>query len=435
MILTALLFVYNITHFLDLYIETRQKKKLLDPAMPAEIIPFVTRETFNRSRNYSHEKLILGMKQSSMEYLIFNTVIFTNFIGLVWSISKSISNTILSNGSNSSEPTSISGEIIASIFFFVIEGVPSFVAGIPFSLYSIFSIEQRYGFNRQTISTFILDTIKGVFVSTTILSTILSVIVPVFRYFVNRISVIKLFLVLWGIMILFQIIMIIVTQEWILPLFNKFSPLEDQELKDKIEKVCKDVNFPLGNIYVMDGSKRSNHSNAFFIGIFKSKTIVIYDTLLEKLTHDEILAVISHELGHWYKLHIIKMLTATQVYTASSFLFFLALSKNKSLYQSFGVSEEMPFIVGMMVAGFLYTPLSFLLTFLFNFISRKNEFEADAFAVTLDCGESLKQALIKLHVDNLGNMCPDVLYSLYKYSHPPLVERLDQISAEIKKNE
>jgi STE24 endopeptidase len=180
----------------------------------------------------------------------------------------------------------------------------------------------------------------------------------------------------------------------------------------------------LTEIFVIDGSRRSNHSNAYFYGLFKKKRIVLYDTLLKQANTPEIISILAHELGHWYNNHIYKQLIINQGHLFLLFFLFSKMISNQNLYQSFGFDSK-PVIIGFILFLFIYGPIDHIFGFFQNFMSRMNEFEADSYSKKLGFSSDLKSALIKLHTENLGNVNPDSWYSTYHYSHPPLVERLN----------
>nr|AAB61028.1 A_IG002N01.21 gene product [Arabidopsis thaliana] len=276
------------------------------------------------------------------------------------------------------------------------------ITDLPFSLYSTFVIESRHGFNKQTIWMFIRDMIKGTFLSVILGPPIVAAII-----FIVQKGGPYLAIYLWAFMFILSLVMMTIYPVLIAPLFNKFTPLPDGDLREKIEKLASSLKFPLKKLFVVDGSTRSSHSNAYMYGFFKNKRIVLYDTLIQQCKNeDEIVAVIAHELGHW-KL-------------------------NHTTYSFIAVQHTV-------------IPLQHLVSFGLNLVSRAFEFQADAFAVKLGYAKDLRPALVKLQVrednnrtqteENLSAMNTDPLYSAYHYSHPPLVERLRAIDGEDKKTD
>jgi STE24 endopeptidase len=217
----------------------------------------------------------------------------------------------------------------------------------------------------------------------------------------------------------------------ILPLFNKLTPLEDGSLRQAIEAYSKNVGFPLTNIYVIDGSKRSSKANAFFSGLGKKKKVVLYDTLIEKHSDEELVAIFAHEVGHYKKKHIQLGLILSVVQTGIMLFVLSLMIFNGQLSEALGASS-MKIHLNLIAFGILYSPISMITGLFMNMLSRKNEFEADRYAVTTSNGVKLAQALKKLSADNLGNLLPHPAYVFVNYSHPPLLIRLAAINAEVK---
>ncbi|GME80963.1 unnamed protein product [Ambrosiozyma monospora] len=231
--------------------------------------------------------------------------------------------------------------------------------------------------------------------------------------------------------------MIIIYPKFIQPLFNKLTPLEDGELKTDVEALAAQEKFPLDKLFVIDGSKRSSHSNAYFLGLpWGSKQIVIYDTLIAQSKNvKEVVAVLGHEIGHWYLSHTTKLLVINQAHIFSIFTLFSAFVKNKSLYNSFGFYNEYPILIGFMLFGDVLKPTDAVVGFLMNLLSRTYEYQADAYATKLGYGKELKVSLITLHKENLSALNVDWLYSAYSYNHPHLTERInyiDEVEQELK---
>lgn len=216
-------------------------------------------------------------------------------------------------------------------------------------------------------------------------------------------------------------------------MFNKVEPLPDGPLKEKIEALAARCAFPLTKLYVIDGSRRSSHSNAYFYGFFKNKRIVLFDTLLEQMdTHEEILAVLGHEIGHWAYSHTLRVLAFSQLHLFALFYLFSKFTTDVSLFESFGFarpSVHFPTVISFMLFTFLYAPMESVLGFLMNCVSRYHEFQADEYANALGYAQELRSSLIKLSVKNKGMMWPDWMYAAYHYSHPPVVERLARLES------
>jgi len=301
--------------------------------------------------------------------------------------------------------------------------IASSLLGLPFELYDTFVIEARFDFNKTTWQTFIGDKIKGALLGALIGGGLLALIIWFYE------SVGSLFwLYAWAVISVFSIFMTMFAASWILPLFNKLTPLPDGTLRDSIVGYCEKVDFQLDNLFVMDGSKRSTKANAFFSGLGPKKKIVLYDTLIEKQSVEEITAVLAHEVGHYKKKHTLLSVVLSIAQTGAM-LFLFSLFVNQPEFSLALGAAEPGFHLGLIAFGILYTPLSMVLGIGMNLLSRKNEFEADAYARETYDGSPLETALKKLHVDSLSNLTPHPAYVFVHYSHPPLLERLKALKA------
>lgn len=238
----------------------------------------------------------------------------------------------------------------------------------------------------------------------------------------------------WMFMFVFSIFMMSIVPIVIMPMFNKYTPLPDGQLQKRIFALAKRVDYPLKSLYVVDGSKRSSHSNAYMYGFGSNKRIVLYDTLLTQVTDDEIVAILGHELGHWKMGHTLSNFVITQIYTAAAFLGFAHATPD--LYAAFGFSQPVPTMIALMLfMQTLWAPVDKVLSFGLTLSSRHKEFQADAFGANLGYAKELQTGLCKIHAENLGTLVPDRWYSVYHYSHPPLVERLKALEGFIAKQE
>lgn len=293
------------------------------------------------------------------------------------------------------------------------------VAEIPFAWYGQFVIEQKYGFNKSTLKLWIIDGIKETVLSLVIGVLLLSLILWLFGVFKDTWWI-------WSfvVLVVFQMAMLVLYPKLIIPLFNKLSPLEDGELKTALLAMADRAGFKANSIFVIDGSKRSSHSNAFFTGFGKFRKIVLFDTLISQLTTEEIEAVLAHEIGHYKLGHIPRMMFSTFFLMFIFFAILGYLAKSAWFYEGFGFTMAM----GMAPAILMFMTLSpfamFWLSPLFNYFSRKHEYQADAFAKKVcNSPNALISALRKLHTKNLGNLTPHKIYSAFHYSHPTLLER------------
>ena len=296
------------------------------------------------------------------------------------------------------------------------------ILDLPFNIYATFVIEEKFGFNKTTMKTFILDMLKGAALGILLGAPLFAGILAFFSY-AGELA----WLYCWLVATIFILFVQFIAPTWIMPLFNKFTPLSDEELRKKIFLLAKKLNFPLNEIYVMDGSKRSSKSNAFFTGFGKNKRIALFDTLIAKQTTDELVAVLAHEIGHYKKKHIQVGMVLSIVHTGIMFYVLSLFLRDTNLFSAFFMQEKSIY-AGMIFFGMLFAPLEFFISLGMQILSRKNEFEADNFATQfIERKESLIDALKKLSVDNLSNLTPHPLHVFLHYSHPPVMERIKAI--------
>lgn len=308
--------------------------------------------------------------------------------------------------------------VYLSLLFFAVIGFISDILSTPFAVYSIFKIEAKYGFNKTTPKTFVLDKLKAWLLALLIGAPLLSFIVWIFE---KGGDVTWLFA--WGGMSLFVVFFTFFYSSLIVPLFNKQTPLEEGDLRNAIQDFSKKVGFRLKNIYVIDGSKRSAKANAYFAGFGSKKRIVLYDTLIEQLNNEELVAVLAHEIGHYKKKHVLKNMLISLLEMGLMLFVLSVFIKNPLLSQALGVTTP-SFHVGVITFGILYGFFSTILGIAMNVYSRFNEYEADKFAVLNYNAEALISGLKKLTVKNLSNLNPHPWYVFVNYSHPPLLERI-----------
>lgn len=313
--------------------------------------------------------------------------------------------------------------ILMALLFFGIIGFASDILGLPFSIYRTFVIEEKFGFNKTTSKTFILDKLKGYVLAAIVGGGLFALIIFIYQstgqYF---------WLFAWAVISVFTIFITMFYTTFLVPIFNKLTPLPEGELRTAIEDYCKKVGFKLNNLFVIDGSKRSAKANAYFSGLGAKKTIVLYDTLIEKHSTEELVAVLAHEVGHYKKKHTLTG-TIQGVVQTGVMLFIMSLFLgNPELSKALGATES-SFHLDILVFGLLYSPLSEILGIISNIISRKHEFEADAYAKETYNGKALGEALKKLSSDNLSNLKPHPAYVFVHYSHPPVLERLKQLKS------
>lgn len=315
----------------------------------------------------------------------------------------------------------IENEILLALAFFGIILIASDILSLPFQWYSIFVIEERFGFNKTTRTTFITDKLKGYVIGGLIGGGLLALMI----FLVNRFG--PNFWIWFGLIAsAFVLLINMFYASWILPLFNKLTILPQGELKSAIENFSKKVSFPLDNIFVMDGSKRSSKANAFFSGIGRKKKIVLFDTLINNHTTDELVAVLAHEVGHFKKKHII-LSFALSVLQIFFVLFVLSLMIfNADLSAALGGTQQ-AIHLNLIAFAILFSPISGVAGLLMSLLSRKNEYEADAYARETYSGPALSNALKRLSVDTLSNLYPHPAYVFFHYSHPTLLQRLEAL--------
>jgi len=317
--------------------------------------------------------------------------------------------------------------LLAGLIFFAALGFVAATIGLPFDYYHSFIVEDRYGFNTKTLKIWFSDLLKSMLVTIVVGTFLLSAILLMLRYAGKT-----WWIWAWAVLLGFQLLMTILYPTIIAPLFNKFTLLEDSDLKDGIERLAEGEDLNVEGIFQMDATKRTRHTNAYFSGLGKAKRIVLFDSLIQSHSKDEILAILAHEIGHLKKNHIKKHLAVISF--VSLLLFFMAskLLTWNAMYESFGFSN-MPVYVGLFLVGILWEPLSLFLSPMGMAISRRFEREADFYSLgVLKTARPLTTALKKMARENLSNLRPHPLYVCFNYSHPPLLERIKYLEASEK---
>ncbi len=296
------------------------------------------------------------------------------------------------------------------------------ILSLPFSIYSTFVIEEKFGFNKTTPLTFVTDLLKGLVLGALLGGPLLAGVLAFFQYAGGM-----AWLYCWLATTVFTLFVQFIAPTWIMPLFNKFTPLEEGELREAILSYAKSVKFSLQNLFVMDGSKRSSKSNAFFTGFGKNKRIALFDTLIEKHTVAELVAVLAHEIGHYKKKHILQGMIISILHMGVMFYLLSIFISSEGLSKAFYM-ENISIYAGLIFFGMLYSPLELILSIFMQIFSRKNEYEADRYAAeTTKDPTSMIDALKKLSVHNLSNLTPHPLYVFFNYSHPPVLQRIQAI--------
>ncbi|KAI3588799.1 myosin-like coiled-coil protein-domain-containing protein [Fusarium oxysporum f. sp. albedinis] len=398
-------------YLFESFLTLRQYRVLQKTSPPAVLSKEVSQEVFDKSQAYGRAKAkfeIINGLYSQVQNLAF---MHFDVLPKLWSWTGDL---LLKWA-----PARFTGEISHTIVFVLTFAVISQLLRLPSSIYQTFVLEEKFGFNKQTPKLFVTDLIKTQALTFVLAPPFLAGFLKIIQKTGNQ-----FFYYLWLFVIALQVFMITIYPVAILPLFNKLSPLEDGELKTKVEALAASLKFPLHELYVIDGSKRSAHSNAYFFGLPWKKHIVIYDTLIEKSEPDEVVAVLAHELGHWKLGHTTSLFGISQAHTFYIFLLFSVFINNHSLYSSFGFLKQHPIIIGFILFSDALAPMDLVINLLMHIVSRKFEFQADAFAKQLGYPEQLARSLLKLQIQNLSTMDADWMYASYHFSHPHLSERL-----------
>lgn len=397
LILGIVIFDYLFDQILD-YINLKNSSSEL----PVELKGIYNDEEYAKSQYYQKVQSKFSFKTAAFNTVISILVIALGGFGLL----DGYLNDFISN------------PILLSLGFFGVLFVLSDIINLPFQIYSTFNIEAKFGFNKTTVKTFVLDKLKG-YLLAGIIGFLLGYAV---LWLIAELGP-DFWLYALILVAVFTLFMNLFYTSLILPLFNKLSPLEDGKLKSQIEAYATKVNFPLDHIMVIDGSKRSSKANAFFSGLGKKKKVVLYDTLIEKQTEEELVAVLAHEVGHYKKKHIVWSLVLSVIQLAFTFFIMSLLIFNENMSLALG-GTNLSIHLNLIAFGLLYSPISRVTGLLMNILSRKNEYEADEFAAKSFSALPLQSALKKLSVTSLSNLSPHPAYVFVNYSHPPLLKRL-----------
>tara|TARA_R110001583_G_scaffold57921_6_gene173074 strand:+ start:5486 stop:6718 length:1233 start_codon:yes stop_codon:yes gene_type:complete len=388
-------------YLFDTFLNALNAKHFNDQ-IPDELEGIYNEEEYLKSQNYKKENYKFSFITSTFSLLL--TILFFMFDGFAYvdQIARNISE----------------NQIVITLIFFGIILFASDLLTLPFSYFGTFVIEEKFGFNKSTVKTFILDKLKSWLMLILIGGGILALITWFYQLTTSN-----FWIYTWALIAVFTILMNLFYSKLIVPLFNKQTKLEDGELKNAINTFATKVGFKLDNIYVIDGSKRSTKANAYFSGFGSQKRITLYDTLINDLEVDEIVAVLAHEVGHYKKKHIIYNLIMSLILSGFTFYILSLLVGNNLLSQALGV-EITSFHIGLIAFGILYSPISEITSFFMNMLSRKFEYEADDYAKKYSSPGDLISSLKKLSKNSLSNLTPNSLYVKFHYSHPTLLQRI-----------
>lgn len=375
--------------------------------IPALLTGIYDEEKYQKQQSYFRVNTKFGLLTSSVSFFILILMVFFGGFGWLDGVVRAWSGS----------------PVIISLVFFGILFLANDIISTPFEVYETFVIEERFGFNKTTHKTFILDKLKGYALTSVLGGGIIALIMWFYKlnpeYF---------WLIAWASVTAFSLIMNLLYSEIIVPLFNKQTPLEPGELRDGIEKFAQKIDFQLKNIYVIDGSRRSTKANAYFTGFGKKKRIVLYDTLINDLTIDEITSVLAHEAGHNKHKHTVKNMLIHLPYTLLVFFILGLILESDMLAQALG-GVQASFHLNMLAFGMLYSPVSMALGLFMHILSRRFEFQADAFVKNNGMGEQLISALKKISSKSLSNLTPHPAFVFVNYSHPTLLQRVEKLDS------
>jgi STE24 endopeptidase len=381
--------------------------KNLSQSLPEEFAGLYEKEKYRNYLNYQKDNTRFALVRRTAGLALLLAFILLGGFNMVDQFSRGLS----TNWGR--------GPIVTGLLFIGSLSLLRLLVNLPFTLYDTFVIEERYGFNKTTLPTFLADLLKGLFLGILLGAPVLALLLYFFEEAGSH-----AWLQAWLALTLIQIVLVFLAPAVIMPLFNKFEPLPEGELKSAIQKYAANQNFQLSGIFQMDGSKRSTKSNAFFTGFGKLRRLVLFDTLIQKHTTEELVAVLAHEIGHFKKRHILKGIALSIVSSGLLFYFLSFFIRNGELFAVFRM-QDVSVYASLVFIGFLYTPVSRILSIFTNWLSRKHEFEADRYARDT-CGhpELLVSALKKLSVDNLSHLTPHPLKVFLEYTHPPVLQRI-----------
>ena len=379
--------------------------KHMSPVLPDSLKGIYDEKEYSRFQSYKRENGRLDSWSSGVGFVVM--IVFLVAGGFGWYNSWVVSLT--------------DSVVWQTILFVVGLSVASSVLDIPFDYYATFRIEEKYGFNKTTRRVYWLDTVKELVLSLVLGGVLLALVVWFYTW-----AGTYFWLYAWGAVTLFSVFMAMFYSQLIVPLFNKQTPLQEGALRDKIQAFAGKVGFKLDNIYVIDGSKRSTKANAYFTGRGPKKRVVLYDTLIDELTEEEIVAVLAHEVGHYKKRHTLRSMVVSVIQMGVLFWLFSLCVNNAALSEALG-GDRAYFQLGLIAFAILYSPVNLILGVGMNVWSRSNEYEADAFAARYYEGDYLVSGLKKISVKSLSNLTPHPLYEYIYYSHPSLLKRIDAI--------
>lgn len=383
------------------YLSYRNRKRM-NPIIPDQLQDIYDQEKYTLQQEYQKTNSRFGLIISLFYFVVLISLLLLGGFGWLDQLLRLYTD----------------NEIILTLAFFGIIYLVSAIVSLPFDYYSSFVIEARFGFNKTTKTTFWADQLKGLLMTVVLGGLILAVITWFYQSF-GKFA----WLYAWLLVTVFSLFMTLFYSNLIVPLFNKQKPLGDEELREAIETFGKRSGFGIDNIYVLDASKRSTKANAYFTGFGAKKRIVLYDTLISDLATDEIVAVLAHEIGHYKKKHTLQGMLVSFCYTGAILFFLSFFLGNQDIAIALG-GKIASFHLGLIAFSILFTPISLILGVFSSILSRRNEYQADAYAASFGLSLQLISGLKKLSVNSLSNLNPDPLYVFFHYSHPTLLQRI-----------
>lgn len=399
-----ILVIFTIDYLIDLYVGYINTKRW-SAILPDEVKGIYDEEKYARQQAYQKDNYRFGLVSSGVNFSLVAAMLLLSGFAFVSEITGAATG----------------NAILWALAFFGLLMLAAEIINLPFSLFGTFVIEEKYGFNKTSPATFFTDKLKGWLLTALIGGGILALVMWIYqssgRFF---------WIIAWAVLALFSIFMAMFYSQIIVPLFNRQTPLEEGELRSAISSFAEKAGFRLCNIYVIDGSRRSSKANAYFTGLGSKKRIVLYDTLIDTMTTEEIVAVLAHEIGHYRHRHVLQGLVLGLLQTALLLFLFSVFVESASVSKALGVSEP-NFHIGLIAFSILYSPVSMVTGLALNWLSRRNEYQADRYAAVNYHPAPLISALKKLSVNNLSNLTPHPVYVFFNYSHPPLLKRIEQL--------
>lgn len=401
-----ILAIIIIDFLFEKYLDALNAKHYDDP-IPPSLQDVFDEEEYQKSQRYKKSRYIFGLVSSTFSVLVLLAFLLLDGFDFVDSLARSVSD----------------NPVVIGLVFFGIIMIASDILSLPFSYYSTFVIEEEFGFNKTTKKTFFLDKLKSWGMMIIVGGGILALIIWFYQFAGD-----DFWWYAWILVAVFSIFLNMFYAKLIVPIFNKQSPLPEGSLRNKIEAYAEKEGFTLEKIFVIDGSKRSTKANAYFSGFGSEKRVTLYDTLLNDLEEEEIVAVLAHEVGHYKKNHIIINMVLSILVTGFTLWLLSLFVGNPVLSAAMGV-EKPGFHIGLIAFGILYSPISELTGIIMNYLSRKFEYQADNFAKQTFSAAPLISGLKKLSKNSLSNLTPHPTYVFVHYSHPPLYKRFRNLQA------